>query len=101
MSKVSLKVVVGGRTYPLTVQESEVEKVQRAADDINRAIKQLQENFAVRDMQDLLAMTALQLSTRSGNGKPAPVSDAAAPPADFSEVTSHLKNLADDLDALT
>lgn len=99
MSKVSLKVVVGGRTYPLTVQESEVEKVQRAADDINRAIKQLQENFAVRDMQDLLAMTALQLSTRSG--KPAPVSDTAAPTADFSELTSHLKNLADELDALT
>lgn len=99
MSKVSLKVVVGGRTYPLTVQESEVEKVQRAADDINRAIKQLQENFAVRDMQDLLAMTALQLSTRSG--KTAPVSDAAAPAADFSEVTYQLKNLADELDALT
>jgi hypothetical protein len=33
MSKVSLKVVVAGRTYPLTVQESEVEKVQRAAED--------------------------------------------------------------------
>ena len=64
MSKVSLKVVVAGRTYPLTVQETEVEKVQRAADDINKAIKQLQDNFAVRDMQDLLAMTALQLSTR-------------------------------------
>ncbi|MCC6700203.1 MAG: cell division protein ZapA [Fluviicola sp.] len=94
MGKVSLKVVVAGRTYPLTVQESEVEKVQRAADDINRAIKNLQENFAVRDMQDLLAMTALQLSTKGAK----PVTSSTG--ADFSETTVALKKLADDLDAL-
>lgn len=96
MSKVSLKVVVAGRTYPLTVQESEVEKVQRAAEDINKAIKQLQDNFAVRDMQDLLAMTALQLSTR---GSKAPATHAASQ-ADFTEATAALKALSDDLDAL-
>jgi hypothetical protein len=96
MSKVSLKVVVAGRTYPLTVQESEVEKVQRAAEDINKAIKQLQDNFAVRDMQDLLAMTALQLSTRGGKAPAA----GNAPQADFSEATAALKALSDDLDAL-
>lgn len=98
MSKVSLKVVVAGRTYPLTVQETEVEKVQRAADDINKAIKQLQDNFAVRDMQDLLAMTALQLSTRGGKA-PAPAA-GTTPQADFSEATAALKALSDDLDAL-
>lgn len=99
MSKVSLKVVVAGRTYPLTVQESEVDKVQRAADDINKAIKQLQENFAVRDMQDLLAMTALQLSTRGGrSAAPAPAAQAAP---DYTEATAELKRLADDLDALS
>lgn len=96
MSKISMKVVVAGRTYPLTVQESEVEKVQRAADDINKAIKHLQENFAVRDMQDLLAMTALQLSTRSG--KQAPAAVPAAP--DYSEATEALKQLSEDLDGL-
>lgn len=98
MSKVSLKVVVAGRTYPLTVQETEVEKVQRAADDINKAIKQLQENFAVRDMQDLLAMTALQLSTKSGRAS-APASNAPAP--DYSEAAAELKRLAEELDALS
>jgi cell division protein ZapA len=100
MSKVSLKVVVAGRTYPLTVQESEVERVQRAADDINKAIKQLQENFAVRDMQDLLAMTALQLSTRGGkNAAPAPASTSQAP--DYSEATAELQRLAEDLERLS
>ena len=95
MSKVSLKVVVAGRTYPLTVQESEVDKVQRAADDINKAIKQLQDNFAVRDMQDLLAMTALQLSTKGG------VKTAASyDQTDFTETAAALSQLVNELDSL-
>ena len=65
MSKLSLKIVVAGRTYPLTVNEGEDAKIIKAADDINRAIKMLQENYAVKDMQDLLAMTALQLATKT------------------------------------
>lgn len=98
MSKVSLKVVVAGRTYPLTVLETEVQRVQSAADDINKAIKQLQDNFAVRDMQDLLAMTALQLSTK-GARTTAPAA-ASAPTVDFTETAQALKKLADELDAL-
>ncbi len=65
MNKISLKIVVAGRTYPLTVDESEEQKVLKAADDINKSIKLLQDNYAVKDMQDLLAMTALQLATKS------------------------------------
>lgn len=97
MSKISLKVVVGGRQYPLTVQESEVEKIQRAAEDINKAIKQLQDNFAVRDMQDLLAMTALQLSSK---GSSKTVSNSASTGADFTETESALKKLSENLDEL-
>ncbi len=67
MAKLSLKVVVAGRTYPLSVQEDEAEKVEQAAKEINSAIKLLQDNYAVKDMQDLLAMTALQLAVKEGN----------------------------------
>ena len=63
--KIALKIIVAGRTYPLTVNSSEQQKVLKAADDINRAIKLLQESYAVKDMQDLLAMTALQLATKT------------------------------------
>lgn len=92
MAKLSLKVVVAGRTYPLSVNESEQEKVLKAAEDINKAIKLLQENYAVKDKQDLLAMTALQLATREGKaGSPAP--------ADYSDIEEKLDQLSSDLDA--
>ncbi len=92
-SKISLKVVVAGRTYPLNVNEHEVKKVQKAADDINKSIKLLQENYAVKDMQDLLAMTALQLATKSSNNN-------QAKQTDYSEVEASIKDLIDELDKL-
>jgi len=95
MSKLSLKVVVAGRTYPLTVNPGEEAKVTKAAEDINRAIKSLQDNYAVKDMQDLLAMTALQLATRSA--QPAGTSSVKA---DYSDIENELEKLSSDLDAL-
>lgn len=66
MGKLSIKVVLAGRTYPLTINEQEEEKVRASVESINRNIKMLQDNYAVKDMQDLLAMTALQLATKEG-----------------------------------
>lgn len=68
-NKISIKVVVAGRTYPLTVFQGEEEKIYKAADDINKSIKLLKESYAVKDVQDLLAMTALQLSAKSESKK--------------------------------
>ena len=65
MSQLSIKVNIAGRTYPLTIERSEEEMIRKAADNVNESIKDLKENYAVKDMQDLLAMTALQLSTKS------------------------------------
>ena len=95
MSKLSIKVVVAGRTYPLTVNQGEEIKVQKAADDINKAIKLLQDNYAVKDMQDLLAMTALQLATKSGN-----VSNSNQAKPDYTEIEQTLENLLQELEEL-
>jgi len=65
MSQLSIKVNIAGRTYPLTIERSEEEMIRKAAENINSSIKNLRENYAVKDIQDLLAMTALQLSTQS------------------------------------
>ena len=94
MGKLSLKVMVAGRSYPLTVNEGEEARVTKAAEEINKSIKMLQENYAVKDMQDLLAMTALQLSTRSAAAAP-----IKAEP-DYSALEQQLGNLSKELDAL-
>jgi cell division protein ZapA (FtsZ GTPase activity inhibitor) len=65
MGQLSIKVNIAGRSYPLTIERSEEEMIRKAADNINASINDLKENYAVKDIQDLLAMTALQLSTKS------------------------------------
>jgi len=93
MSKLSLKVVVAGRTYPLSVEENEVQKVEAAAKEINKAIKLLQNNYAVKDMQDLLAMTALQLAVKESKNTPEPSKP------DYSDIEDRLSDLIQDLEA--
>lgn len=79
MDQISIKVIVAGRTYPLTVNKTEEEIIQKAAEEINKSIKVLQDSYAVKDMQDLLAMTALQYGAKlSVNG----VSESKSPKID-------------------
>ena len=96
MAKLSLKVNVGGRTYPLSVNEGEEQRVLNAAEDINKSIKMLQENYAVKDMQDLLAMSSLQLASRQSSVSS--VSNTAS--ADYSKIESELDALNKELDSL-
>ena len=64
MSEISIKVNIGTRSYPLTVQANEEETIREAAKLVNDHIKNLQENYAVKDMQDLLAMSAIQVASK-------------------------------------
>ena len=59
--KVSLNIEIGGRSYPLKINKGEEAGIKKASDDINRAIEILKKNYAVKDMQDLMAMASLQL----------------------------------------
>ena len=61
MSSLPIKINIAGRSYPLTIQLEEEERVREAARKINETLQYFQENYAVKDRQDLLAMTALQL----------------------------------------
>ena len=96
MSKVSLKITIAGRTYPLNVPESDEEKVTKAAADINKAVEMLRKNYAVNDHQDLIAMSALQLLAKVSN-ESAPVEQV---PVDYSEIEEALQNLSTDLDGI-
>ncbi|MEQ8908636.1 MAG: cell division protein ZapA [Vicingaceae bacterium] len=64
MKDLSIKVSIANRVYPLTVQAEEEENIRKAVKEINEMIKEYEQNYAVKDKQDLLAMCALQFGTQ-------------------------------------
>ncbi len=59
-----INVIIGGRNYPVSVESTEVEQGMRAAaSKINKLIANYEDNYAVNDKQDVLAMCALQFAS--------------------------------------
>ncbi|SFS34226.1 cell division protein ZapA [Sphingobacterium wenxiniae] len=63
MGEISIKINIADRVYPLRVETEEEEIIRHAAKLVNERIKELQDNYAVRDKQDLLSMCVLQYAT--------------------------------------
>ena len=63
--KLKIKISIADRVYPLTVELSQEEGLRSASKKIDVMIKQFEENYAVRDKQDVLAMCALQFASQS------------------------------------
>lgn len=63
MGEISIKINIADRVYPLKVNMEEEEVIRRAAKLINDRIKEFQDNYAVRDKQDLLSMCVLHYAT--------------------------------------
>jgi len=59
-----IKVSIADRVYPLTVKTEEEEGIRKAVNKINELIKKFERNYAVRDKQDVLAMSALQFASK-------------------------------------
>ncbi|MFN8351241.1 MAG: cell division protein ZapA [Flavobacteriales bacterium] len=64
MSETSIRIELAGRAYPLTVHPEEEMNIRRAAQEINESITRLKEAYPLTDKQDLLAMAALEVTTR-------------------------------------
>ncbi len=62
--KLKIKISIADRVYPLTVDMSQEEGLRSASKKIEAMIKQFEENYAVRDKQDVLAMCALQFASQ-------------------------------------
>lgn len=62
--KLKIKLSIADRVYPLTVEMSQEEGLRSASKKIDQMIKQFEENYAVRDKQDVLAMCALQFASQ-------------------------------------
>ena len=64
---IKIKIKIADRVYPLSIEANQEESIRIAGKKIEAMIKQLEQSYAVRDKQDVLAMCALQYSTKLEN----------------------------------
>lgn len=58
--KLSIRVNVADRYYPLKIDRSDEEKIRKAARTINEKVSLYKKRYTDKDLQDFLAMAALQ-----------------------------------------
>jgi len=58
--KLSIRVNVADRYYPLKVERENEEKIRKAARMINEKVVQYKQRYSDKDVQDFLAMASLQ-----------------------------------------
>jgi len=78
--KLKIKLSIADRVYPLTIDPKQEEGLRKAAKNIDNLAKKFEQNYAVRDKQDVLAMCALQFASKieqSGINESENVKDAA------------------------
>ena len=63
-SKLTIKVNIVDRIYPLKIEREEEEKIRKAAKKINDTVLQYKKIYSDKDDQDFLAMAALQFVTK-------------------------------------
>ena len=59
-----IKVMIADRVYPMSISANQELALRSSATKINSTIKKLEQNYAVRDKQDVLAMCALQYAAK-------------------------------------
>ena len=62
--KLSIRVNIADKYYPLKIDRNEEERIRKAAKLINERVLQYKQKYKDKDVLDFLAMTALQNTTR-------------------------------------
>ncbi|HAN79757.1 MAG TPA: cell division protein ZapA [Bacteroidales bacterium] len=62
--KLSIKVNIADRYYPLKVERNDEEKIRKAARLINDKVLQYRQRFSDKDLVDFMAMASLQFVTK-------------------------------------
>lgn len=65
--KLSIRVNIANRFYPLKIDLKEEENIRKAAKLINERVLQYKQKYVDKDIQDFLAMSALQFVTKMIN----------------------------------
>jgi len=61
MAQQEIRINIAGRYYALYIAPEQEEVVRRIGKNIEMTIKEMENNYATKDKQDALAMTALRL----------------------------------------
>lgn len=90
---------IANRTYPITVELGQEDGLKAASTLINQMLDELKNKYAVRDLQDLLAMCCLELAHYKTlhNGQP----QSAAPVVTPSANSNLIPQLATEMEALS
>ena len=61
---IKIKLNIADRLYPLTIERSHEIFFRDAVKKIESSLKKLEENYSVKDKQDLLAMACIQFAAK-------------------------------------
>ncbi|MGM0666575.1 MAG: cell division protein ZapA [Bacteroidota bacterium] len=89
--KLSIRVNVADRYYPLKIGRDEEERIRKAARLINEKVLQYKQKYVDKDIQDFLAMAALQYVIQLLE---------ANKMVDDREVSQNIKEISDRIDAV-
>ena len=63
--KLSIKLHIANRTYPMKIERKSEEYIRNAVKKIEARMKFYEDNYAIKDKQDLLAMCLIEYASRS------------------------------------
>ena len=64
MDKLSIKLHVANRIYPMKIDRKSEEFIRNAIKQIEERLKFYEENYAIKDKQDLLAMCLIEYASK-------------------------------------
>ncbi len=69
MGNLSIKLVIGNRSYPMKVPIEEEQKIRNIGKELNKKISEIKSQMNIDDLQDVLAMIAFKLSVEIEDNK--------------------------------
>ena len=65
MDKLSIRLNIANRFYPMKIERSSEETIRNSVKKIDNRLKFYEENYAIKDKQDLLAMCLIEYASKS------------------------------------
>jgi|TARA_B100000530_G_C15841791_1_gene441653 hypothetical protein len=64
MDKLSIRLNIANRFYPMKIERSSEETIRNSVKKIDNRLKFYEENYAIKDKQDLLAMCLIEYASK-------------------------------------